>query len=215
MSDPRQCGTGMVENRTPARRIDTAGASNRSGAGWAVADSDGLPDQVLTACQRSDPAAQRAVFEYAHRRVFGLMIRMLGAQDAPDVTQTVFLQVFRKIATFRGESTFDTWLWRLAVNEALQHLRKRRRARIEVPDVNLDAFAAEPVAMSDERDLLEQALARLSPELRCLFLLREKEGLSYRELATALDLPEGTIASRLNQARRELKRHLLDLGWEP
>jgi len=69
--------------------------------------------------------------------------------------------------------------------------------------------------MVEERDLLEQALERLDPELRCLFLLREREGLSYRNLAMAMDIPEGTIASRLNRARRELRKHLLELGWEP
>lgn len=146
--------------------------------------------------------------------MFGLMLRMVGLQDAPDVTQQVFLQVFRKIASFRELSTFDTWMWRVAVNEAQQHLRRHRKLPVAMELLDPVQRGRGHSLMVEERDLLEQALERLDPELRCLFLLREHEGLSYRELAAAMDLPEGTIASRLNRARRELKKHLVDLGWE-
>lgn len=146
--------------------------------------------------------------------MFGLVLRMVGAQDAPDVTQQVFLQVFRKITSFREQSTFDTWLWRVAVNEAQQYLRRHRKLPVAMELLDPIQRGRGHGLMVEERDLLEQALERIDPELRCLFLLREHEGLSYRELAAAMDLPEGTIASRLNRARRELKKHLVDLGWE-
>ena len=67
----------------------------------------------------------------------------------------------------------------------------------------------------DDKELLEQGLGRLEPELRSAFLLREVEGLTYSEIAEALEIPEGTVGSRLNRARRELKQHLIELGWEP
>jgi RNA polymerase sigma-70 factor (ECF subfamily) len=67
----------------------------------------------------------------------------------------------------------------------------------------------------DDKELLEQGLGKLVPELRSAFLLREVEGLSYNEIAEALQIPEGTVGSRLNRARRELKQHLIELGWEP
>lgn len=143
------------------------------------------------------------------------MVRMVGRQDAPDLTQQVFLQVYRSIANFKGHSSFATWLWRVAANEARQHLR-RRKAR---PSVDVLQEPESPHRRHTEivemRELLEQALQRIEPELRLLFLLRQKEELSYGELSTALELPEGTIASRLNRARHELRQHLLDLGWEP
>ena len=103
----------------------------------------------------------------------------------------------------------------ISVNEAFQHLRRRRRKRHQ-------RLAYEPVdesARGDERteqkDLVEHALARLDPELRSICVLREIDELSYREIAEVLDIPEGTVGSRLNRARRELREHLVDLGWEP
>lgn len=145
------------------------------------------------------------------RRVYQLMVRMVGLQDAADVTQ----QVFRKIDQFAGHSKFETWLYRLAANEALQHLRKGHRWKFQT-------LSREPMShhgAEEERDehqkLLDQALSRLEPELRLIFLLRDVEELSYREIAEAINIPEGTVGSRLNRARRELQQQLADLGWEP
>lgn len=168
---------------------------------------------VLTRCQTGEREAQRRVYESCNRRVYRLMVRMVGFQDAADVTQQVFLQLFRKIGQFGGESKFESWLYRLAVNEALQHLRKAKRWRF-------GTLLSEPVSKQrprheDDKEVLELALARIEPELRSVFVLREVEGLSYRDIAEAMDVPEGTVGSRLNRARRELRRHLTDLGWEP
>jgi RNA polymerase sigma-70 factor (ECF subfamily) len=127
----------------------------------------------------------------------------------------VFLQVFRKIDQFAGDSKFETWLYRLATNEALQHLRKRHRW-------DFQNLASEPVShhrpeseRGEHKELLDQALLKVEPELRAIFVLREVEGLAYREIAEAVQIPEGTVGSRLNRARRELQQHLTDLGWEP
>jgi RNA polymerase sigma-70 factor (ECF subfamily) len=136
---------------------------------------------------------------------------MVGEQDAADVTQQVFLQVFRKLEQFGGRASFETWLYRLATNECLQHLRRSRRRT--APRLREDAPDVSPghVASVDTREALETALGRLEPELRSIFLLREVERLPYEQIARALDIPEGTVGSRLNRARRELRDHLREL----
>ena len=142
------------------------------------------------------------------------MVRMVGSQDAADATQQVFLQVFRKIDQFAGHSKFETWLYRLAVNEALQHLRKEERWKSK-PLIDEPMSRHEPEQeRTANMEVLEQALSRVGPELRAIFLLREVDGLSYREIAEAIEVPEGTVGSRLNRARRELQQQLAHLGWE-
>tara|TARA_R110002124_G_scaffold99498_1_gene245563 strand:+ start:1615 stop:2046 length:432 start_codon:yes stop_codon:yes gene_type:complete len=143
------------------------------------------------------------------------MIRTVGLQDAADVTQQVFLQLFRKIDQFAAQSKFQTWLYRLAINEGLQHLRKGRRW-------NFQNLSHEPMSQhkpeferNEHKELLDEALSRVEPELLSIFVLREVEDLSYREIAEVIKIPEGTVGSRLNRARRELQQHLVDLGWEP
>ena len=171
--------------------------------------------EIVTLCQRGDRDAQRQLYESTHQKVFRLMVRMVGRQDADDLTQQVFLQVFRKISQFSGLARFETWLYRLAANEALQHLRldKRRSQSHTLKDEPVD-HAPPHVEKTQQKDLLEQGLRRLDPDLRCIFLLREVEGLTYREIAESLEISEGTVGSQLNRARRRLRKYLVDLGWE-
>jgi len=171
--------------------------------------------KAVEACQRGDQVAQRRLYEASNQNVYRLMVRMVGFQDAADLTQQVFLQVFRRIGQFSGRAQIGTWIYRVAVNEALQHLRRSNRSRVrsltqEPMDLSPDSFVN-----VDDKELLEQGLGKLEPELRSAFLLREVEGLTYSEIAEALEIPEGTVGSRLNRARRELKQHLIELGWEP
>jgi RNA polymerase sigma-70 factor (ECF subfamily) len=167
---------------------------------------------VVSACRKGDCAAHRQLYDSCHQSVFRLAVRMVGLQDAADVTQQVFLQAFRSIGQFNGRSRFETWLYRLAVNESLQHLRRDRRWRYHALDWEPmdESYHGED---ADRKELLERALARIDPELRSIFLLREVEGLSYQDIAEALEIPQGTVGSRLNRARRELKQHLSDLGY--
>jgi len=124
------------------------------------------------------------------------------------------MQVFRKVSLFSGLSKFETWLYRLAVNEALQYLRKKNRWNFQHISREPVSHNKSEVERSELRELLEQALSRVEPELRSVFVLREVEELSYREIAEITDIPEGTVGSRLNRARRELQEHLTELGWE-
>ncbi len=143
------------------------------------------------------------------------MVRMVGSQDALDVSQQVFLQLFRKLDRFAGRSRFRTWLHRLAINEALQYLRKERRWSFGELTRDPQQVEGRRIAERMERsELLQMALGQLEPDLRAIFLLRELEDHSYRELAEILGVPEGTVGSRLNRARSELKQILDRLGWE-
>jgi RNA polymerase sigma-70 factor (ECF subfamily) len=174
-----------------------------------------LISEVVQACQHGDDGAQRRLYEASHQNVYRLMVRMVGLQDASDVTQQVFLQVFRKIGQYSGRAQLGTWIYRVAINEALQHLRRSKRTRLRILEQEPMDRSPDSFENVDDKELLEQALERLDPELRSAFLLREVEGLSYKEIAEALRIPEGTVGSRLNRARWELKQHLIELGWEP
>jgi RNA polymerase sigma-70 factor (ECF subfamily) len=194
------------------RRNNCESASNNGRETSCRLDGPSLALVVL-ASQRGDRVAQRQLYDCCHPNVFRLMVRMVGRQEAAEAMQQVFLQVFRSIDQFNGHSHFVTWLYRLAVNEALQHLRRNRR--------KYRTLDWEPVDDSrqtdggESKELLDLALARIDSELRSIFLLREVEGLSYRDISDALQIREGTVGSRLNRARRELKQHLSDLGFEP
>ena len=182
---------------------------------WLIETSEAEPlNDLVSACQGGSREAQQKLYARCHQRVYRLLVRIVGQREAADVLQQVFLHVFRKLKLFDGRSRFETWLYRVTLNEAFQDLRKRRRWRC-TPLVS-DLMDPEPSQERhlDYKDLLEQALARLDPDLRSLFLLREVEKQSYAEIAEAMQVPEGTVASRLNRARQLLKQHLLELGWE-
>lgn len=197
------------------RRKPSPAASNLPEQGSDKWPSTGetLP-QIVTACQQGDRAAQRDLYERCSSKVFRLAIRMVGIQEATDATQQVFLQTYRKIGQFSGRSCFETWLYRLAINECLRFRRRAMRRPCESVEEEPADHSAGPTARVQDRELLELALQRLDPELRCIFLLREVEGPVYRELAEILKISEGTVASRLNRARSQLKENLLELGWQ-
>lgn len=174
-----------------------------------VVASPSRDEEMIDACRRGDRHAQRQLYLRHCQAVYRLVFRIVGSQDAEDVTQQVFLRLFQSIGTFAGQSRFSTWLYRLAVNEALQFLR-RQRSRPKLP------LLSEPVdnapsrsSRIDDREMLEHALSTLDPQLRAIFLLREVEELSYYDIALALDIAEGTVASRLNRARRLLRESLV------
>lgn len=181
----------------------------------------GIP--VATAVH--DPLlSERIVHEYAPR-VYNLARRLLGnAEDAEDVTQEVFLQVLRKLPTFRGEATFSTWLYRVAVNTALAYRRKRAvRDKHEVADPLTD-FAADgqhrvPVlrwVRPPEQEILdreahrviEDAIAHLPENYRDVFVLHDVEDLRTADVAALLGLSVAAVKSRLHRARLLLRKEL-------
>jgi len=170
---------------------------------------------MVRAAQRGDRQAQRGLYDACGERVYRLVYRMVGPDDAFDVSQQAFLQVFRKIGQFAGRSRFETWLFRVVLNECYQ--LRRSRARRPALSLVIDLMDDKPgqERFTDASDLLEMALSRLDPALRSIFLLREIEHLSYEAIGETLGIPAGTVASRLNRARRELQGILIELGWEP
>ena len=171
-------------------------------------------ESILRRCRLGDCEAQQQLYGRCQHSVFRLVARMVGRGDAEDVSQQVFLNVFRLLDQFQFQSNFKTWVYRIAVNESLQHLRRRRRWRWVPLMGDVMDREPEPERQLDHKELMEQALAQLEPELRSLFLLREVEKLSYAEIAESLQISEGTVASRLNRARQLLKERLVALGWE-
>jgi len=154
------------------------------------------------------------LFKVHHRRVYAVCLRMIGnAAEAEDLTQEVFLQVFRKLGTFRGESAFSTWLHRLTVNHVLMHFRKRRSRREqltedgEVPEwpISQSVPRSSPVL---DRLALDEAIFKLSPGYRAVFVLHDVGGLQHVEIADILGCSVGTSKSQLHKARLKLRRLL-------
>lgn len=164
----------------------------------------------------------------AHQdRIYTLCLRMTGdREDAQDAAQEAFLNAWRGLPRFQGESSFATWIYRLASNVCIDFLRKEKRRRSLSMTVSLDGEEGERQAeLPDERDTperhLERAelrravargLDRLSPEHRQALVLRELQGLSYAEIGRALGLEEGTVKSRISRARLALRKEMISQG---
>jgi RNA polymerase sigma-70 factor (ECF subfamily) len=190
---------------------------NMSDIAQSHAHSEAWPpgDGLVCEARNGDRQGQRRLYDACRERVYRLAYRMVGREDAPDVTQQAFLQVFQSISRFAGQSRFETWLFRIVLNECYQLRRRRsRRPAYSLCDDIMDAEPGQERA-ADASEMLERALSKLQPDLRSIFLLREIEHLGYDAIAETLGIPAGTVASRLNRARRELQGILIDLGWEP
>lgn len=170
---------------------------------------EALALETIGAATQGDRSALAAIYNATSDRVYRLMVRMVGVQDAADLTQQTFVRAFHKIEQFAGDAKFETWLYRLATNEALQHLRREKHRRTKDLVIEPTTEAADPVEQQERATMVQQALASIDPELRAIFTLKEEAGLSYQEIAETLGIPAGTVGSRLNRARREL-RELLD-----
>lgn len=171
-------------------------------------------DDIVARCQQNDPSAQRQLFDVFGSNVYRLAHRIVGPNDADDLTQEVFLQVFRRIGAFKGEAKFSTWLYRLTTNTCLMHLRSVKRKK-EVDGVCEPRETGSGERALDAQELLDVALSKLEPDLRAIFVLREIEQQNYDELADTLTISPGTVASRLSRARQQLRDNLIELGWEP
>ena len=151
-----------------------------------------------------------------YRRVYSICLRMTGnVAEAEDLTQEVFIQLHRKIGSFRGEAAFTTWLHRLTVNQVLMHFRKRSvRSELttddgEMPD-SIDPETINPEAMPIvDRIGLESAIAQLPNGYRTVFVLHDVEGYEHEEIARLLGCSAGTSKSQLHKARLKLRRLLL------
>lgn len=169
-------------------------------------------ERLLEACQRGSEDAFRQLFDRYHKGVLHLALAFSGnIQDAEDITQEVFVKVFRKIASFRRASSFYTWVYRITVNVCLDENRKRQRRQKHHAKV-LDEHDLHEQGDSSYQEILRLALRRMKPKLRTVIILNHLQGLSHKEVAEIVGCAEGTVSSRLNRARTQLKKILSQMG---
>ena len=164
-------------------------------------------DALVRRARAGDREAFGLLAERHQAAVYRVVRGIVGdAAEAEDVAQEVFLKAFGALGRFRGESGFFTWIYRIAVNEALRAARKRRSPATLDEGMPVEA---PPVPQPDEDGpslaLLERLLRKLPEEFRAIVVLRDLEGLPYKDVAEALEIPIGTVMSRLFRARRELR----------
>ena len=185
-------------------------------------DSD---QQLVERVQAGDKAAFDLLVRKYQHRVLKLVSRFVSdAAEAEDVAQEAFLKAYRALASFRGDSAFYTWLYRIAINTAKNALVSNRRRPVDF-DLDLqdpeqydrharlkEGDTPEGVLLTEEiRSVVEQAMEQLPEDLRTAIVLRELEGLSYEEIAEAMDCPVGTVRSRIFRAREAIDRKLKPL----
>lgn len=183
--------------------------------------------ELVARCLDGDETAWEDLVRTYTRRVYSICYRFTGREsEAQDLTQEVFLKVFRNVRSFRsGEGSFGVWLARLTRNLLIDHYRrsKMERATASIEDqlpmleekAAIEGRTEAALAGREASEALQKALARLSPDLRETVILRDVEGLEYREIAQVLGVPEGTVKSRLNRGRSELARALRQMRVVP
>jgi RNA polymerase sigma-70 factor (ECF subfamily) len=177
-----------------------------------------LPDRELVVrCQRNESRAFDELVARHQDRVYTAITRFCGnAEDAADVVQRAFINAFRKIQEFKGDSAFSTWIYRIAFNQAISFRRENKRTTVSIYAKDDDKIV-EPAVESNPTEKLEteetqkkvqQALEQLEEGDRQIILLKDLQGHSYDEIASIMQIPKGTVRSRLHRARLELKSKL-------
>jgi RNA polymerase sigma-70 factor (ECF subfamily) len=174
--------------------------------------------QAIEKAKQGDAEAFQVLYDMHKRRVYSLCLRMTAnTAEAEDLAQEAFLQLFRKIGTFRGESAFSTWLHRLSVNVVLMHLRKKGLPVVSLEETTQGSggeedtpkkdFGAEDVALagSIDRLQLQRAVESLPPGYRTIFVLHDVEGYEHNEIATIVGCSIGNSKSQLHKARMKLR----------
>ena len=177
-----------------------------------------MHDRDLIACaQQGDRQAFSELVMRHQNSIISMLYHMCGdARLAEDAAQEAFVRVWQNLQRYQDQHAFRSWLYRIAANAALDSLRRER------PAVDLDSLpisdpdtGPEQTAEANQRALqVRQAIAHLSPPLRMVLVLREYQELAYQEIAEALDIPVGTVMSRLNSARSQLRQELLSVPEE-
>jgi len=186
---------------------------------------DSTDRQLVERARRGDPRAFDLLVRKYQHKVVKLVARYVNPSDATDVAQEAFIKAYRALDGFQGNSAFYTWLYRIAINTAKNYLvaRSRRPASqdIDVADAeafgNADRFSEqdtpEALAVREEvRNAVIETVETLPPDLRTAITLREVEGLSYEDIAEAMDCPVGTVRSRIFRARAAIEESLRSLG---
>lgn len=182
--------------------------------------------QLVLRAKSGDDDAFAQLMRDNEKRIYNLTLRMTGnPDDAMDLAQEAFLNAWRGLKFFKGDSTFSTWVYRLASNACIDHLRRQKRRQDisapmpmdeeddRPPDIPDDRFRPEQELERQElRNAVSAGLEQLSDEHRQVLIMREINGLSYQEIADVLDLEAGTVKSRIARARNSLRKILLESG---
>lgn len=175
--------------------------------------------------KEGDRDAFRGLYELYHQRLFGTALTVLkNREDALDIVQEAFVKAYRNLPRFEGTSGFYTWIYRITMNAAIDHLRKKNRApsaefeegrgdhegAIAEPGPSLGVNAFEGAHRRELREAIKRALDQLPEHHRMAVILRDLEGYSYEEIAETLEIPRGTVMSRLFHARRSMQVALRD-----
>ncbi|MFW5921078.1 MAG: sigma-70 family RNA polymerase sigma factor [Polyangiales bacterium] len=207
------------------QKLDSA-----EGPGFHVPMPEGYEQRLVARLKRRDEAAFNELVRLYEGRVFRLVLRMLGDRaEAEDLSQEIFVTVFKSIDNFRGDSKLSTWLYRVATNHCknrIKYLSRRARGQKKELDEFHDAEAVESATMSTSaqiprpddmaeghqaESLIKRALADLAEEQRELIVLRDIENLTYDEIQDVTGLAEGTVKSRLHRARMALQQRAAEL----
>jgi RNA polymerase sigma-70 factor (ECF subfamily) len=171
--------------------------------------SDG---DIIERCRRNEPGAFEQLYRDHVSRVYNLTCRLTGSvADGEDLAQEVFVQIFRKLDSFKGEAALGTWIYRLTTNLCLDYLRRRTATwnRNEPYDETTPPARVLPPLRAERVDL-ERAIARLSPGYRAAFVLHDVEGFNHHEIAAILGIAEGTSKSQVHKARLKLREFLAE-----
>jgi RNA polymerase sigma-70 factor (ECF subfamily) len=182
-------------------------------------------DELIARCLSGDQQAWEAIVRQHRRKVFNLAYKFVGRHDeAEDLTQDIFLKIFKALHTFDRRANFQTWLISISRNLCIDHYRSVRKERQTIAR-DVDASELSPATKErgplaqleqiDLKDLIRRALAALPESLRTAVEMRDLREYSYQEIADELHLPEGTVKSRINRGRLELARQLRKLQAQP
>ena len=173
---------------------------------------------LIRNCQQGDAAAFEELAAKYYRRVFMVILGMLNhREDAMEVAQETFYRAFRNIKRFKGGSSFYTWLYRIAVNLAIDFQRRQKRGSMELKEdmdeviVETETLGTDPYRELRDRELgkkLLSAIDELTPDHKAVIVMRAVEGLSYKEIGRVMGCSEGTVMSRLHYARKKLQEKL-------
>ena len=176
--------------------------------------------RLIADCLQGDSAAFGELVRRYQDRLYNTVLRLVdNAEDAQDVVQDAFLQAYQALGGFKGDSQFFTWLYRIAINTAIS-LKRKQRVTLRMHGSREEGGAVEPVDPSEftqpgyaleraeQERKIQQALSRLSAEHRAVLIMKDMEGQKYEVMAEVLEVPIGTIRSRLHRARLELREIL-------
>lgn len=201
---------------------DVNTAETRSSKGSDVASTDDEAN-LIKRIRNGDGAAFRVLYDRYHRRAYYAALGVVkNPEDAQDVVQEAFIRAHRGLATFQGSSSFYTWLYRIVRNLAIDTLRRRKHVaefddKLKAEDTDgppglvSQSIDVHPGAVADRRELsaqIQQALHGLPEHHREVLILRESDGLSYEEIAELVQIPKGTVMSRLFHARKKMQAAL-------